>query len=93
MNRSILVSCLCAAALAGCGRTIVREERVVEQPVLTPAPAVVEHPIVVPNTIATGPAACTIGSLAYASGTLSCQSGYEYRCSDGVWERVPGLAC
>ncbi len=92
MSRSILVAGLCAVALAGCGRTIVRE-RVVEQPVITPAPAVVERPVVVPETIVTAQAACPLAGNAYSSGTLSCQSGYEYRCRNGVWERIAGTSC
>lgn len=93
MNRSILVACVCAAALAGCGRTVIREERVVEQPVATPAPAVVEHHIVVPETVAVAPAACVLAGNSYSSGTLSCQSGSEYRCSNGVWEPTYRGAC
>jgi hypothetical protein len=93
MNRSILVACVCAAALAACGRTIVREERVVEQPVVTPAPAVVEHHIVVPETVAVAPAACVLGGNSYSNGTLSCQSHSEYRCTNGVWEPTARGAC
>lgn len=93
MNRSILVACLCAAALAGCGRTIVREERVVEQPVVTPAPALVERHVVVPETVAVAPAACALAGNSYSSGTLSCQAGAEYRCTNGVWEPTYRAAC
>ena len=84
MNRTILVAaCVCAAALAGCGRTYVREEKVVERPVYTPAPAV---------AIAS-PQACTYGGNLYATGSMSCQGTYEYTCSNGVWERIPGSTC
>ncbi len=94
MSRSILLACVCAAALAGCGRTIVREERVVEQPVYTPPATVVEHPaVVVPETVATAPAACALAGNAYSSGTFSCQNTFEYRCNNGVWERVAGSSC
>ena len=89
MNRSILVAFVCAAGLAACGRTIIREERVVEQPVSTPAPTIVERPAV---AIA-APSECTIAGSLYASGTLSCQGGYQYRCTSGAWERIPGSYC
>ena len=89
MNRSILAACMCAAGLAACGRTIIREERVVEQPVITPAPTVVERPTV---TLAEPPA-CVLAGNAYSSGTLSCQGGYRYRCSNGAWERIAGSYC
>jgi len=89
MNRSILVACLCAAALAGCGRTIVREERVVEQPVPAPSATVVAPPAVA----LASPAACGLSGNLYASGTLSCQGTYEYRCNNGVWQRIEGSSC
>jgi hypothetical protein len=93
MTRSILVIGICAAALAGCGRTLVRET-VVEKPVAAPATTIVERPVIQrPATIATVPANCSIGSAAYTSGTLSCQAGYQYVCRDGAWERIPGTSC
>ena len=89
MKRSIFVAFLCAAALAGCGRTVIRE---VQTPVVT-RETVVERPAVTRETIVAGPASCSLGVSAYSSGTLSCQSGYEYRCNDGVWERIGNSAC
>ena len=90
MNRPILVACLCAAALASCGRTVVREERVVEkQPVVT-RETVIEHPA--DTVVATVPA-CTLGGATYSSGTLSCQAGYQYVCRDGAWNRIGGSSC
>lgn len=92
MKRSILVACLCAAALAGCGRTVVRETVVEKQPVVT-RETVVERPTVTRETIVQAPASCSLGVDAYSSGTLSCQAGYEYRCNNGTWERIPNRAC
>lgn len=96
MRRSIIVTCLFAATLAGCGRTLVKET-VVERPVAAPAPAVVaapapattviEQPVVTREAIVTAPASCTLGTAAYSSGTLSCQAGFQYMCSNGVWQR------
>jgi len=92
MSRYILVAGLCAAALAGCGRTVVREERVVERPVVQ-RETVVERPAVTRETVVAGPIACSMAGIPYATGTLSCQAGYEYRCRDGVWERIENSAC
>jgi hypothetical protein len=90
MNRPILIACLCAAAVASCGRTVVREERVVEkQPVVT-RETVVERPA--ETIVATAPS-CSLGAAVYSSGTLSCQAGYQYVCRDGAWNRIPGSSC
>ena len=92
MNRPIVVACFCAAAPAGCGRTVVREERVVEQPVVT-RETVVERPTVTREAIVAAPAACSLGGALYASSTLSCQAGSQYVCHNGAWERLPGSTC
>jgi hypothetical protein len=88
-----LVGLYFGAALVGCGgrSTYVKEEKVVEkQPVVTkereviiekqvaPAEIVVEKPVPALRS-------CTYGAAAYSHGSLSCQVGYEYRCSDGTW--------
>jgi hypothetical protein len=86
MNRSIFVACLCAVVLAGCGRTVVRET-VVERPVVS-RETVIERPAVTRETIVAAPFSCSLGGAAYASGSLSCQAGYQYRCSAGAWERI-----
>ena len=40
MNRSILVALLCVGAIAGCSRTVIREQPVVQrETVIAPAPA------------------------------------------------------
>ena len=87
MSRSILVACLCVAALAGCTRTIVREHVVEKEPVVQ-RETVVERPSVTRETVVTTPSACTFAGSAYASGSLSCQSGYQYLCRNGAWERA-----
>lgn len=86
MKRTIFVACLSAVVLAGCGRTVVRET-VVERPVVQ-RETVVERPAVTREMIVAAPMSCSLGAAAYASGSLSCQAGYQYRCSSGVWERV-----
>ena len=92
MTRFILVTGLCVVALAGCGRTLVRETVVEKQPVVQ-RETVVERPAVTRETIVAAPASCTLGAAAYSDGTLSCQAGYEYRCMNGAWARVAGSAC
>ncbi len=92
MSRPILIACFCVASLAACTRTVVREHVVEREPVVTKE-TVVERPAVTHETIVTAPGACTLGSVAYSSGYLSCQNGYEYRCgSDAIWHRT-GNAC
>ena len=88
MTRSILVAGLCIVALAGCGRTIVRET-VVEKPVVTER--VIERPAV---AIATPqPASCMLERDNFASGSTSCQAGIQYRCENGAWTRIPNGYC
>jgi len=95
MSRSILFAALAPAGLASCGHTVYRETVVEKQPVVT-RETVVERPAVAPPTVVAVPAtlpACTLGASAYSSGTLSCQSGYQYQCVNGVWQALPGSSC
>lgn len=91
MRRSILVACLSAVTIAGCGRTLIRET-VVEKPASTPT-TVIERPVVPSEAVVAAPASCSLGASVYASGSLSCQAGNEYLCSNGMWERMPHTAC
>ena len=86
MIRTLLVTGLCAVALAGCGRTVVRET-VVERPAPA-AVAVAPHAVV-----ATAPASCSLAGTAFASGSLSCQAGIQHRCNNGAWEAIRGSYC
>lgn len=49
---------------------------------------VIERPAVTREMIVAAPFSCSLGGATYASGSLSCQAGYQYRCSSGAWERV-----
>lgn len=91
VGRSLSLRRASAVALAACTRTLVRET-VVERPVAAPA-TVVERPAVTRETIVAAPASCSLGSTAYSSGSLSCQAGYRYLCSNGVWERIANGYC
>ena len=89
MTRTILVTGLCVVALAGCGRTVVRET-VVERPAPVARETVIERPAV---ALAAPPVSCSLAGSAYATGSLSCQGGFQHRCNNGVWERLPGTYC
>lgn len=107
MSRSIaLAASLSLAALAGCGHTTYRETVVERQPIVQPT--VIERPVaptatlvapaaVAPSTVVAVPsanAACSLGASAYSHGTLSCLSGAQYQCIDGVWQPLNnGVAC
>jgi hypothetical protein len=102
MNRPILVACLAVVAVAGCTRTyvretvaerpVVREQTVVEKPVVVERPVVRETVIERP-VVADAYPSCNFGGVGYSHGSLSCQSGAQYRCSSGTWERLPGAYC
>lgn len=84
MNRSIVLASVCIAAVAGCTHTVVREHVVEKQPIVQ-RETVVAPPA---QTIIASPATCSYHGTPYASGALSCQSGYQYLCRDGVWDRA-----
>ena len=71
--------------LAACSHT----ERVVEhdRPVVEKQ-TVIERPV--PAAGATVAPACAWGGTAYSEGALSCQSGQQFRCSNGSWNRTLG---
>ncbi len=92
MKRSIFIFSLLIVALAGWGRTVVRET-VVERPVVTRETMVETAPPVTREVIVAGPAACSLAGTGYSHGSISCQAGYQYRCRDGSWERVPNSIC
>jgi hypothetical protein len=93
MKTPILLACILALPLAGCGgrSTYVKEEKVIEkQPVVTKEREVIIEKQVAPTEIVVEKPvpslrSCTYGAAAYSHGSLSCQVGYEYRCSDGTW--------
>ena len=95
MSRSIVLASLSVVVLAGCGHTVYRETVVEKQPVVT-RETVVERPAAPPATYVAVPgtgASCALGTAAYSSGTMSCQSGYTYQCSNGVWQPLAGSSC
>jgi hypothetical protein len=100
MKTPILLACILVLPLAGCGggESYVREEKIVEkQPVIIKEKEVIVEKRVAPAEIVVErPAAalqsCTYGAVPYSHGSLTCQVGYEYRCTDGTWVSR-NLAC
>jgi hypothetical protein len=72
--------------LAACGGDeVVREkETIVERPVVTER-VIVDRPSAAAGTSAP---ACTYASRGYSAGSVSCQEGREFRCTNGAWERT-----
>jgi hypothetical protein len=67
-----------ALAVSACTRTIEREV-----PVATP-------PVVVTPSAASGATgtSCAWNGQPTSNGGVSCQSGTQYRCNNGTWERT-----
>jgi hypothetical protein len=92
MKAPVLLVSILALSLAGCGGPLWKEskETVIEKPVASqpsreivvqqapPREIIVEKPVVVPRS-------CVMGSSTFNHGSLSCQTGYQYRCDDGRW--------
>ena len=76
MKSSICIA-LAAVMLGACTKTIV-EKPVVERE------TVIERPVVAASP-ATPLRACSYAGTTYSHGAASCQSQYQYRCSDGAW--------
>ena len=73
-------------ALAACGGDeVIREkETVVERPVVTER-VIVDRPSA---AVGASAPACTYSSRSYSAGSVSCQEGREFRCTNGAWERT-----
>jgi hypothetical protein len=106
MKRFALLASLSVVALAGCGHTVYRDtvvekqpivhETVIERPVTASPTLVPSAPstlVAVPTTTPAPGSACGLGSQAYAHGTMSCLSGNQYQCIDGVWKPLAGAPC
>ncbi len=77
MKRSIALTFVAVAALAGCSQ---KQPTVVEKPVYIAVPAAAAGSTAAP--------ACTYASQAYSQGSISCQDRNQYRCESGVWNRT-----
>ena len=85
MKRTLALAALPFVLLACGGDEVIREkETVVERPVVT------ERVIVDRPSAAVGASAptCTYASRSYSAGSMSCQEGREFRCTNGVWEKT-----
>ena len=87
MRLSTLVVSLSVVGLLG---ACSHRERVVERPVVEKQTVIERTVPVVPAAGATVPPACSFGGTAYSDGALSCQSGQQFRCSSGTWNRTLG---
>jgi hypothetical protein len=84
MRLPALVASLSAIGmLAACSH----KERVVERPVVE-RQTVIERPV--PAVGGTVAPACSFAGTAYSEGALSCQSGQQFRCNNGSWNRTLG---
>lgn len=85
MKRTLALVTLPFLLVACGGDEVVREkETVVERPVVTER-VIVDRPSAAAGASAP---ACTYASRSYSAGSVSCQEGREFRCSNGVWERA-----
>jgi hypothetical protein len=84
---TLAVSVSALSLLAACGG----KERIVERPVVEKQ-TVIERPVIVPSPAAgaTAANACTWNSVTYTDGAMSCQSGKQFRCSNGTWNQAGG---
>ena len=88
MKRILALAALPFVLLACGGDEVIREkETVVERPVVT------ERVIVDRPSAAAGSSAptCTYSSRSYSAGSMSCQEGREFRCTNGAWEKTETL--
>lgn len=92
MKASILCLSFVGLTLVGCTHTYVEKpvaaapaptrEVIVEQ--APPREIIVEKPVVMQRN-------CLMGSSTFSHGSLSCQTGLQYRCNDGRWESQGSL--
>jgi hypothetical protein len=84
MRLSILALSLSAASLlVACGH----KETIVERPMIEKQ-TVIERQV--PAAGATAAGSCTWNSVTYSDGSMSCQGGKEFRCSNGTWNQAAG---
>lgn len=91
MKASSLVFAVLGLSLAACTHTYVEKpvaaqpsrEVIVEQQA-PPREIIVEKPVVMSRN-------CLMGSSTFSHGSLSCQTGIQYRCNDGRWESQGSL--
>ena len=93
MKISTLLISILALSLTACGSRDVKETRetIIEKPVAAQESkeVVIQNPTVTREIVVERQVpqsrSCTYGNTTYSSGSLSCQSGYQYQCLDGTW--------
>ena len=63
------------------------KETVVERPVIEKQ-TVIERQV--PAAGATAAGSCAWNSVTFSDGSLSCQAGKQFRCSNGTWNQAGG---
>jgi hypothetical protein len=85
-RKIVLIAALPLFVLAGCGGKDVVKETIVERPVVTKE-TIIERPAPAAAVGASAPS-CTYASRGYSHGSMACQEGREFRCSNGAWDRT-----
>lgn len=81
MKRSIALTFVAVAVLAGCGSEP-------KQPTVVEKPVYIAVPQAAAGAGSTSAPACVYASQAYSQGSISCQDRNQYRCDNGVWSRT-----
>lgn len=91
MKASVLVLSILGLSLAGCSHTytkesvIEKEQPVAREVIIQPQrEVIIEKPVAITRN-------CLMGSSTFSHGSLSCQTGIQYRCNDGRWESQGSL--
>jgi hypothetical protein len=40
------------------------------------------------ETVVAAPMTCMLAGNTFSAGSMSCQGGYQFRCTNGSWERI-----
>ena len=102
MKTSLLLVTLLSLAVAGCGRTMVKETVIEKQAtapvvqerkeVIVQQPVVTREVVVERQPLSTSPRYCAYSQALFATGTHSCQNGQRMLCDDGLWLNR-GMSC
>jgi hypothetical protein len=91
MKASVLLVSILGLSIVGCSRTYV-ERPVASQPSreIIVEQQVPQREVIVEKQVPMS-RNCLMGSSTFSHGSLSCQTGIQYRCNDGRWESQGAL--